>query len=337
MKLEDIGFYTLFDGRARDSGPTSALWRCEVILTDMCNFRCPYCRGLREDCKGTMSYNDAEALLDYWIRERLQNIRFSGGEPTLYPHLGYLVKQCKQARVKRIAISTNGSADLDYYKELIDYGVNDISVSLDACCAAVGQKMNGGKKNMWERTIDNIKELSKLTYVTVGMVFTPSNIKQVKKDVEFAHSLGVADIRVISSAQYNEALGDLEDLDEGILDKHPILKYRVNNYRHGRNVRGLNVHDCHKCHLVLDDMAVAGDYHFPCIIYLREGGEPIGKLGGSMRMNRELWFEQHNSFTDRICRESCLDICIDYNNKVREFRWEMLFKCLQLQLSAKGY
>lgn len=54
MKLEEIGFYTLCDERAKNANETSPMWRCEMILTSACNFKCPYCRPLRQDCQGTM-------------------------------------------------------------------------------------------------------------------------------------------------------------------------------------------------------------------------------------------------------------------------------------------
>ncbi|GAI47555.1 unnamed protein product, partial [marine sediment metagenome] len=113
-KLEEIGFYTLSDKRAKESSATSPMWRCEMILTEKCNFHCLYCRGLRKDCRGDMPLLRAKYILSQWLAEDLQNIRFSGGEPTLYPYLNDLVKMCDN--VKRIAISTNGSADFDVYK-----------------------------------------------------------------------------------------------------------------------------------------------------------------------------------------------------------------------------
>jgi sulfatase maturation enzyme AslB (radical SAM superfamily) len=81
-KLEDIGFYTLSDSRALQSSEHSPLWRCELILTDRCNFKCPYCRGLRNDILGEMPYENALSIVNQWINEGLQNVRFSGGEPT---------------------------------------------------------------------------------------------------------------------------------------------------------------------------------------------------------------------------------------------------------------
>ena len=320
MKLEDIGFYTLLGGRAKSTFTRSSpWWRCELILTDECNFNCPYCRKLKKDCQGIMSYTQADKIIKLWLNEGLLNIRFSGGEPTLWNFLDLLIKVVKERGVKRIAISTNGSADLDYYKKLIDFGVNDISISLDACCSSMGKKMNGGFGEIWEKIISNIEELSRLTYVTVGMVFNEQNVSHSNENIEFAHNLGMNDIRIISSAQYNQAISNLGNLNSEILDAHKILKYRVNNFRNGRNVRGIEKNDCYKCYLILDDMAVAGNYHFPCIIYLREGGNPIGIISNQMRKERREWFNKHNSFKDSICKQNCLDVCIDYNNKANQY------------------
>lgn len=316
MKLEEIGFYTLSDKRAKNTSLKSDLQRCELLITHKCNFSCSYCRGLRNDCKGEMPTNKAVDIIESWTNDNLQNIRFSGGEPTLHSGLMEMVYFANRKGIKRIAISTNGSGDFLEYKDLFYAGVNDFSISLDACCSSFGEIMNGGIKGGWEKSIENIRKLSELTYVTVGMVFTPRNTKQAKESIEFAHSLGVSDIRIISSAQYNEAIDQLDGLDDSILNSHPILKYRVNNYRKSRNVRGIKETDCNHCHLVLDDMAIAKYWHFPCIIYLREGGNYIGDIKGNIRQERYQWFLNHDSHKDSICKKNCLDVCIDYNNRV---------------------
>lgn len=320
MKLEEIGFYTLSDERARKATIDTQLMRCELILTDTCNFKCPYCRGLREDIKGTLPFSKALDALGLWCDDNLQNVRFSGGEPTMYEGLPWLVQYAKENGVKRIALSTNGSAENEYYKELIEAGVNDISISLDACCANFGEKMAGGIKGAWEKVVYNLRDLSKICYITTGIVVTDDNYEDLPDIVKFADELGVADIRVISAAQSNKMLEVAKLIPEEILLKHPILKYRVGNITGERNVRGIQEHDCSKCGLVLDDIASAGGYHFPCIIYMREGGDPIGKIGPNMRGERMLWYAEHNTHLDPICKGNCLDVCIDYNNKFEEFR-----------------
>lgn len=322
MKLEDIGFYTLSDERVKNVSTTSPLMRCELILTEKCNFKCPYCRGLRKDINKTLSLDEAKYIVDLWVKDNLKNIRLSGGEPTIYKNIVDLVQYIKSKGVERIALSTNGSAKIELYNELIEAGVNDLSISLDASCSAFGDLMAGGIEGMWERVVSNIRELSKLTYVNVGVVVTEDTIDQLKDTIEFASSLGVADIRIISSAQYNKLLKNAQTIKKEIYEKHPILKYRINNLQNQRNVRGLQKDDFHKCGIVLDDMAVAGNYHFPCVVYMREGGNPIGKVGENMRKERYNWMMNHDTHKDIICKNNCLDVCIDYNNKYCQYQIE---------------
>jgi len=321
-KLEDIGFYTLKDSRAENTSATSPMWRCEMLLTSRCNFRCPYCRGERgmsRDVSGDIDFDLATDVLGQWIDGGLKNVRFSGGEPTLYPWLPDLVEQCQDGDVERIAVSTNGSADKDLYDTLLDLGVSDFSISLDSCCATFGNEMTGVKGNEWEKVVSNIRYISGRAYATVGIVVTPDSVDAARDTIIFAHGLGVSDVRVISAAQWNEQLTGLDTLPPYVLNAHPILNYRVRHFSEQRNVRGITADDCHKCHLVKDDSVVAGEWHFPCVIAMREGAEPIGKVGPKMRQERMDWFESHDSFADPICQKNCLDVCIDYNNKAGEF------------------
>jgi len=316
MKLEDIGFYTLTDERAKNTSIFTSLKRCELIITNRCNFKCLYCKG-RNDKLEDISFYEAARILQYWIKEKLQNIRFSGGEPTLYPQLSKLIKVAKKGNIERIAISTNGSNTLEYYKHLINCGVNDFSISLDACCASVGNMMSGNNLD-WNNIIRNIEELSKLVYVTLGIVFTKETSKKLIDVINFGSSLGVADIRIISSTQYNGNTFGLESLKSELLDKHPILKYRVTNFLNKRNVREIFPENERYCWLMLDDMVVKNSFHYPCVIYMRERGLPIGTISKTTRINRLKWMVQTDTYKNPICKNNCLDICIDYNDKVRE-------------------
>ena len=323
-KLENIGFYTLEDKRAINANINSPMWRCEIIITEYCNFKCPYCRGLCDYIYGDrkikqLALNEIKNVIDIWCKDiPLKNIRFSGGEPTLHKDILKIISYAKEKGIEKIAISTNGSNNLSMYKKLIKAGVNDFSISLDACCAKSGDKMSGGIKGSWKKVVTNIKKISKLAYVTVGVVYNEDNIKQLEETILFAHKLGVADIRIISSAQYNKNKN--VTIDDSILKKHPILDYRINNIKEGKSVRGMKKSDANTCNLLTDDCIVAGDYHFPCVIYMRERGQPIGKVNKNMRAERIKWLKKHNSYKDPICRKNCLDVCIHYNNRFKELR-----------------
>ena len=312
--LDNIGFYTLTNERAKTATWNSNLQRCELILTDRCNFSCPYCRGLSADIKGDISMTSALSVVDLWASGGLKNIRFSGGEPTIWQGLIDLVDYTKRKDcIERIAISTNGSADLDFYLALIRAGVDDFSISLDACCSSTANTM-AGKNAGFEHLVRVISALSKITYVTVGVVLDEQNNDELKGIINYATGLGVSDIRIIPSAQSNHSL----DIDIGT--NYPILKYRLNNIRSGRHVRGLVATDTTKCHLVKDDMVIVKNNHYPCIIYMRERGGAIGNIKGMsierVREERKTWFDNFNTHNSKICSANCLDVCIDYNNLV---------------------
>ena len=311
MKLEDIGFYTLSDFRVAQTSEKSPLWRCELLLTSKCNFNCTYCRGTKSDAD--ISLSEAKSIIDYWSDNYLKNIRFSGGEPTLVSWLPDICSYARSRCISRIAVSTNGSANREVYASLLKSGVNDFSVSLDSCCSIIGDRMSG-TSNMWNKVIGNIRYLSKRTYVTVGVVITDDNIEELENIIYFASDLGVSDIRIITAAQFGNRLDSVE-IDSHILNRHPILKYRVENLKRQRDVRGIVSSDSHRCALVLDDMVVRGNQHYPCVIQMREGGLPIGVVGENTRKTRKRYFLDMDTHKDPICKKNCLDVCVDYNNK----------------------
>ena len=115
---------------------------------------------------------------------------------------------------------------------MLEAGVNDFSISLDACCASFAKKMSGGLAVI-DNISENIKWLAGKTYVTVGVVLTNENYGEINNIVKFADQLGVADIRIISAAQENFLMEAAMSIENDILDRHPILKFRVNNIRNG--------------------------------------------------------------------------------------------------------
>jgi len=266
-----------------------------------------------------MPFSEATEIVKLWARQGLENIRFSGGEPTLYPGLYDLVALSRGLGIKRVAISTNGSADQKVYERLVYLGANDFSISLDACCAEDNLKMTGGVRGAWDTVVSNIRYLATKTYVTIGVVLTDQNVSKVNDIIAFAAKLGVQDIRIIPAAQEGDSLQHVQ-VDECLLAEFPILAYRIRNIQEGRPVRGLRAGDSTRCGLALDDMAVNKGLHFPCIIYMREGGAPIGKVGEGMREERSQWSQSHDTHKDPICSKNCLDVCIEYNNEFARFQ-----------------
>jgi molybdenum cofactor biosynthesis enzyme MoaA len=334
MKLEKIGFYTLTDKRAKNLKYDCNIERAEVILNNKCNFDCVYCK----DKKGNyeISIRKAKKIIDLLADRNVKNIRFSGGEPTLYPFLLDLIQRVKKIKsIEHIAVSTNGSADLNFYIKLYEAGVNDFSISLDSCCSDIFNIMSS-TGNYYDKVIRNIKILSKLTYVSIGMVINENNNRNYTESyfsinhkkssvinkntvidtINFLYDFNISDIRVIPAVQYGKFLKDF-NIEKKILKKFPILNYRYNRMKKKLPIRGLNKNNSKKCFLVLDDILIKNDYHYPCPIYYRESGPPIGKINDDIKKDRYEWFLKTNTHNDNICKNNCLDICKEHNNKKR--------------------
>jgi MoaA/NifB/PqqE/SkfB family radical SAM enzyme len=207
-------------------------------------------------------------------------------------------------------MSSNGSADHDLYRRIVDAGCNSFAVSLDTCC-------EGERQEDFDRVVGAIKLLVSLgADVQIGTVFDDANKDESNKIVQFISDLGVSDIKVGTASQQKDAAVDLSGVSD-LFGKHRILRYRADRFNNGRGMRGLRDSDCSKCYLALDDITVKGNKHYPCAVYLREGGEAIGAVGDGMMKERRAWFEKHNSLGDSICREFCMDFKCDLNNEVR--------------------
>jgi MoaA/NifB/PqqE/SkfB family radical SAM enzyme len=317
--INNIGFYTLSSYRCHNSDEFTPIVRAEIVLTDACNFKCPYCRGQREDLKHNMSFDDAVRAVTALSNERTKNLRFSGGEPTIWKGLPDLVRYAKRCGIERVAVSSNGSASLELYQELIDAGVDDFSISLDACCAAFGDKM-AGVSGQFETVCNAIRYLSARVYTTVGIVVTDETAHQLGETVQFAANLGAHDIRVIPAAQWQATVDGMNSIPKELIARFPILRYRFENMANGLGVRGITESDSNRCGIVIDDCAIAGENHFPCIIYLREHGDPIGKVGPNMRTERAEWSRNHDTKSDPICRANCLDCIVQYNREYADHR-----------------
>jgi hypothetical protein len=313
--LDAIGFYQVTEKRARASLGAPRLTCGDLLLTSRCNYHCRYCNGLHlPEAETETPLAVARDCLSAWLDDGLKFVRFSGGEPTLYRGLRECVRMCQAGGVERIALSTNGSLPLRAYEQLLRDGVSELAVSLDAARPAVADCL-AGCPGQWQRTVANLRALAPQTYVVVNIVLTTENAGEVVDTIRFAHGLGVADMKLMTDTHCSRLPAGLAELEPELLARHPILRFRVTNFLAGRDVRGLAAGDSPRCHLVKDDITVAGQWHFPCAFYCREGGLPIGPVGPEMRAQRQAWSIEHDALEDPICRRYCPDFMAAYNNR----------------------
>lgn len=320
--LDKIGFYTLRDERARTCSTTSPMTRACFMVTGRCNFSCPYCNG--PACDRDFTVEQVGTLLVDLAAHGLGAVRFTGGEPTLHKGLPEMVRIARTLGIPKIAVSTNGASRPELYQKLVKAGVNDFSISADCQDLELAAKLSG-RPGTWDRVKENIRMLSALTYVNIGTTITADNLEKIPETLAFLGELGVADIKLATATQFQREIPHeiLDRIPQALLDRMPVLRYRVEHYRAGRPVRGLvEGRDSHHCWWVQDDIVLTPDGHYPCIVYPREKGKPIGPLGtvAEMRAARLEWARAGDTHTDAICAPFCMDIFADCNKRIEDLQ-----------------
>ena len=107
-----------------------------VSLIDRCNFRCTYCmpaEGLewlpRDEI---LTFDEIERLVSLAVTLGIDEIRLTGGEPTLRPQLPELIARLSAIPgLKSLALTTNGFLLRKLVPDLAAAGLTRINVSLD--------------------------------------------------------------------------------------------------------------------------------------------------------------------------------------------------------------
>ena len=109
-----------------------------ISLTDKCNLWCVYC--MPEDkvyennlINDTLSFNDYKFIINGLSQVGIKKIKFTGGEPLLYPHLIELIKYAHyECNIDDISITTNGIGLNEIAYELKRSGLKSVNISLDS-------------------------------------------------------------------------------------------------------------------------------------------------------------------------------------------------------------
>jgi GTP 3',8-cyclase len=133
-----------------------------VSLTGACNFGCVYC--VNGEDKGGVNTADAQTPLPYTelakivvrLHELLHfnDVRLTGGEPTLYHELMPFFSALASNNISSIKMTTNGYLLKQQARNLFAAGVHHINVSLDAVESGIFTAIT--KRNLLPRVLEGI-------------------------------------------------------------------------------------------------------------------------------------------------------------------------------------
>lgn len=118
-----------------------------IPITSACNLDCPICYTVnKNEGAHQTTLADLRAILGHLKadHDELDIINFTGGEPTLHPHLPEILEMCRDAGIRRATVSTNGLKLLDeaYVKRLAEVDAR-IVLSLDTLRPETDQVLLG--------------------------------------------------------------------------------------------------------------------------------------------------------------------------------------------------
>ena len=106
-----------------------------ISVTDRCNFRCVYCmpeEGMQWLKRETiLSFEEIERVARVAVDLGIEEIRLTGGEPTLRPGLPDLVARVSRLPLRSLSLTTNGFLLRSLARPLAEAGLRRINVSLD--------------------------------------------------------------------------------------------------------------------------------------------------------------------------------------------------------------
>jgi MoaA/NifB/PqqE/SkfB family radical SAM enzyme len=333
------------DGRA-------PLHRLTVFLTYRCNLACPYCKTIarsEEDLaarpakRASFTVDDFRRLLDAHAGTPIRHLHFTGGEATIVRAMPEMVAIARARGVERLSVTSNGAAPPEVYRALVDRGIDEIRISLDAADPAMGRALTlrGGA---WAAAVRTVRELAALRaagapfFLIVNTVVGLANRERLPEILRFLLDLGPDDVKLITEVDEKRRLADfpahaavaraLADL----LAPHPAHAFPLLRRKLGTvfapDAIGLagvstNGDDDFRCYIPLTERTVDALHYYPCSVYLREGGAPLGRLDeppAEQRARTAAFVRRGDCLRDPICREYCLHCTRAFNVRANEAR-----------------
>ena len=127
----------------QDGGPGF----CQFAINSACNANCGFCNFARdtfpkEDWKFVELKEGLESI-DILFREGIRYLVFTGGEPTLNPHLIKFVEHASGLGMKCMVVTNAGLLTTEKIHQLADAGLSSLIISIDAANQETHEKNRG--------------------------------------------------------------------------------------------------------------------------------------------------------------------------------------------------
>ncbi|KAF1407861.1 Molybdenum cofactor biosynthesis protein 1, partial [Spheniscus humboldti] len=173
-----------------------------ISLTEKCNLRCQYCmpeEGVQLTPKSELlTAQEIITLARLFVKEGVEKIRLTGGEPLIRPDVVDIVGQLyKLEGLKTIAVTTNGINLARLLPRLKEAGLNAVNISLDTLVPAKFEFIV--RRKGFHKVMEGIYKATELGYCPVKVncvVMRGFNEDELLDFVDFTKDLPI-DVRFI--------------------------------------------------------------------------------------------------------------------------------------------
>ncbi len=123
------------------------------LISEECNEDCKFC--LCEPVKGHLNFDKARAIIDILCKKDIQVIKFTGGEPLLYPGIWDVLAYAKSKNIET-HLHTNGLLLTEEKLNRLDNYVDVLGICLDGSTKEIQSKVSR-PENHFEHTITILK------------------------------------------------------------------------------------------------------------------------------------------------------------------------------------
>ncbi len=177
----------------------------------------------KEEGAGELTPEEWEDVLETLWDYGIPHIVFTGGEPTMSPHLSALIRISEELG-QITGLITNGRKmrEPGYLKGLVDAGLDHIQITVLSHRESVHDSL-AGSEGAWKETMEGLKvALSEDLYVVTNTTILRSNIEEMEDTLLFLIKLGVKNIAfnsIIRSGNGKHVEGvDFAELHEVLID-----------------------------------------------------------------------------------------------------------------------
>ena len=170
-------------------GALTAPLKVYFSLTRECELSCPMCFSRHQhDNRTVLTIKVVDRILEELAEMGVLEVRFTGGEPTLFPGFSDLVAQA-DGRGVNVSINTHGVYSAQKRNQLAAGAVREFNISLDGPAHIHDAIRGDGVFDQTVKTIRTLREASKK--VRINTMLFRNNISYLKEILALAESLGV--------------------------------------------------------------------------------------------------------------------------------------------------